>query len=88
MSDMERSTTYEVWLAERAVVAAWCQTVDAAMPRAVRVVPRGAVEAEFLRARGTPEALIGPVARETDEIGEAGFWRRMGRRDLRTPASG
>ena len=63
-----RDLSYEAWRCARARNAAWCATVDAAVPRAPRVQLRDPDEAAFLREIGTPEELIGPVgtAEEVD----------------------
>jgi hypothetical protein len=59
-----RVRTYAEWRADRLANAAWMELVDRALPAYERRRPRDAKEAELLRARGTPERLIGPSHRD------------------------
>lgn len=55
-----RRRTYEQWEDDRAKNAVWAALVARALPTYERRRLRDAAEARLLRARGTPERLIGP----------------------------
>lgn len=61
-----RDLSYAAWQARRRSSSERLNQLNAGLPAYRRERLRGAVEADVLRRRGTPETLIGPVGSDAE----------------------